>query len=55
MMRRICLSGARMKPTDAGRHRSIRKNLDTKRMGDLALTDHEVDALVAFMEALSDG
>ena len=31
------------------------ENLDTKRMGDLTLTDHEVDALVVFMEALSDG
>jgi cytochrome c peroxidase len=30
------------------------ENLDTKRMGDLALTDHEVDALVAFMEAQTD-
>lgn len=30
------------------------ENLDTKRMGDLALTNHEVDALVAFMGALTD-
>lgn len=29
-------------------------NLDTKRMGDLGLTSDEVDAIVAFMMALTD-
>jgi cytochrome c peroxidase len=30
------------------------RNLDTQSMGNLGLTDHEVDALVAFMGALTD-
>jgi cytochrome c peroxidase len=30
------------------------QNLDTKRMGNLGLTDHQVDAIVAYMEALND-
>jgi cytochrome c peroxidase len=31
------------------------ENMDTKQMGDLGLTSGEVDAIVAFMEALTDG
>lgn len=30
------------------------ENMDTKQMGDLGLTDAEVNAIVAFMEATTD-